>query len=94
MIEGIWLIDIYRRMDMLNADLALSNDFDKWQKSKKNLKKKNINKAPKKRKKDDDEAAFHFIAYVPIHRSVWRLDGLQRQPVNLGKFVADLNFQS
>ena len=35
---------------MLNADLALSNDFDKWQKSKKNLKKKNINKAPKKRK--------------------------------------------
>jgi ubiquitin carboxyl-terminal hydrolase L5 len=94
MIKGIWLIDIYRRMDMLNADLALSNDFDKWQKSKKNLKKKNTNKVPKKRKKDDDEAAFHFIAYVPIHRSVWRLDGLQRQPVNLGKFVTDLNFQS
>jgi ubiquitin carboxyl-terminal hydrolase L5 len=81
-------------MDMLNADLALSNDFDKWQKSKKNPKKKNINKASKKRKKDDDEAAFHFIAYVPIHRSVWRLDGLQRQPVYLGKFIANLNFQS
>lgn len=78
---------------MLNADLALSNDFDKWQKSKKNPK-KNINKASKKRKKGDEEAAFHFIAYVPIHRSVWRLDGLQRQPVNLGKFVANLSFQS
>jgi ubiquitin carboxyl-terminal hydrolase L5 len=76
---------------MLNADLALSNDFDKWQKSKKNPKKKNINKAPKKRKKDDEEAAFHFIAFVPIHRSVWRLDGLQRQPVNLGKFIANLS---
>jgi ubiquitin carboxyl-terminal hydrolase L5 len=92
MIEGIWLIDIYRRMDMLNTDLALSNDVDKWQKSKKNPK-KNINKASKKRKKDDEEAAFHFIAYVPIQRNVWRLDGLQRQPVNLGKFVANLNFQ-
>jgi ubiquitin carboxyl-terminal hydrolase L5 len=86
MIDGTWLIDIYRRMDMLNADLTLSNDFDKWQKSKKNPKKKNIHKASKKKKKD--------AAYVPIHRSVWRLDGLQRQPVNLGTFVANLNFQS
>ena len=94
MIEGILLIVIYRRMDILNADLALSNDFDKWQKSKKNPK-KSINKASKKkRKKDDDESAFHFIAYVPIHGSVWRLDGLQRQPVNLGKFIADVNLPS
>jgi len=69
---------------MLNADLGLQNDFEKWEKSK-NPKRKKATSDNRKKKKDEEEPGFHFIAYVPINGSVWRLDGLQRQPVNLGK---------
>lgn len=74
-------------MDVLNADLALKNDYEKWVKANKTPKKKVTRKkaSQKKKKKDEDEAGYHFVAYVPINGSVWRLDGLQRQPVNLGK---------
>ena len=48
---------------------------------------------------DDDEAAaaaaaaetesgFHFIAYVPAHNHLWRMDGLEREPESLGTFAA------
>jgi hypothetical protein len=78
-------------MDVLNADLALQNDYEKWVKAKKTPKRKVVKKkAPKKKKKDEDEAGYHFVAYVPINGSVWRLDGLQRQPVNLGKITPAL----
>ncbi|TVY43866.1 Ubiquitin carboxyl-terminal hydrolase isozyme L5 [Lachnellula occidentalis] len=73
-----------RRMDMLNADLGLQNDFEKWEKSKRNPKRKKVTNSNRKKKKDEEESGFHFIAYVPINGSVWRLDGLQRHPVNLG----------
>ena len=65
-------------MDMLNADLALSNDV----KAKKSRKKAN------KSLSDDEQEqnGFHFVAFVPIQGSVWKLDGLDRQPTNLGKF--------
>ncbi|TVY36027.1 Ubiquitin carboxyl-terminal hydrolase isozyme L5 [Lachnellula subtilissima] len=76
--------DSIRRMDMLNADLGLQNDFEKWEKSKKNPKRKKVTNSNRKKKKDEEESGFHFIAYVPINGSVWRLDGLQRHPVNLG----------
>jgi ubiquitin carboxyl-terminal hydrolase L5 len=87
----ILLKESLRRMDMLNADLGLQNDFEKWEKSRKNPKRK---KAPNnnRKKKDEEEPGFHFIAYVPINGSVWRLDGLQRQPVNLGKLCLALRF--
>ena len=63
-----------RKMDMLNADLQLKNDAI----------------SSKKRHRttelfEEDEAAFHFIAYVPVQGKIWKLDGLQRQPQNLGK---------
>ena len=70
---------------MLNADLGLQNDFEKWEKSKKNPKRKKATDNNRKKKKDEEEPGFHFIAYVPINGSVWKLDGLQRHPVNLGK---------
>lgn len=35
---------------------------------------------------DDENQAFHFIAYMPIQGEVWKLDGLDRQPQRLGKF--------
>ncbi|KAL8874128.1 MAG: hypothetical protein Q9174_000498 [Haloplaca sp. 1 TL-2023] len=58
-------------MDMLVADLQLKNDA-----------------APRKGKakeSNEEEAGFHFIAFVPVEGKVWKLDGLQRQPENLGK---------
>lgn len=82
-------------MDILNADLALKNEYDKWIKAKKNPPKKNVKKkaTPKKKKKDEDEPGYHFIAYVPIQGEVWRLDGLQRDPVNLGKLSTHPQYQ-
>lgn len=62
---------------MLNADLALSNDAQASRYKKKS--------SQKKRRKDDvEEAGFHFVAYLPIKGSVWKLDGLEQQPTNLG----------
>ncbi|KAI6709261.1 hypothetical protein JHW43_008208 [Diplocarpon mali] len=76
-----------RKMDVLNADLALKHEYDKWVKSKKRSPKKPIKKkATSKRTKQQsgDEQGFHYVAYVPVQGEVWRLDGLQRHPVNLG----------
>ena len=33
---------------------------------------------------EDDTSALHFTAFVPINGKVWKLDGLDRQPENLG----------
>lgn len=85
----------------MNADLALQNEYDLWIKRRRieenpNPKPKNPRNAkskakvtPKpaqKKKQDDTESGFHFIAYVPINGSVWKLDGLRRQPVDIGAF--------
>ena len=73
-------------MDMLNADLALSNEVDKWKRAKNAKKRKGGTRKSqaKTKKKEEEETGFHFIAYVPINGVVWRLDGMQRQPVHLG----------
>lgn len=34
----------------------------------------------------EDEVGFHFIAYMPINGHVWKLDGLDRFPQDLGSF--------
>ena len=70
----------HRRMDILNADLVLFRDMEKWGKAKKYRRKRVV----KRQKDDENEPGFHFIAYVPIDGAVWKLDGLQRQPDNLG----------
>ena len=36
---------------------------------------------------EDEEAGFHFIAYMPIRDHVWKLDGLDRYPQDLGSFT-------
>lgn len=71
-------------MDILNADLALYNDMQKWERSRKYKRKR----AAKKKYDDENEAGFHFVAYVPIDGEVWKLDGLRRQPGNLGILLA------
>ncbi|KAL9020746.1 MAG: hypothetical protein Q9185_002062 [Variospora sp. 1 TL-2023] len=65
-----------RKMDMLNADLQLKNDASSRRKS-------------KAKNADEDNAGFHFIAFVPVQDRVWKLDGLQRQPQDLGSIASD-----
>ena len=60
-------------MDMLNADLQLKNDARPRKKRR------------RKAQPEEDEAALHFIAFVPVEGKLWKLDGLQPQPQNLGK---------
>ena len=62
-------------MDMLNSDLQLKNDAT----AKKS-------KASKKNEvADESEAGYHFIAFVPALGKLWKFDGLERQPQNLGR---------
>ena len=41
---------------------------------------------------DDDENGFHFVAYVPAHGKIWKLDGLERRPQTLGDLDKDLSW--
>jgi ubiquitin carboxyl-terminal hydrolase L5 len=62
-------------MDILNSDLQLKNEATR--------------RTPKTQKDDDSsssEAGFHFIAFVPARGRVWKFDGLERQPQDLGEF--------
>jgi ubiquitin carboxyl-terminal hydrolase L5 len=70
-------------MDMLNADLFLSDDAS----SKKSNAKDSRKKGPEA---DSEQAGFHFIAFVPIDGGLWKLDGLERQPMNLGTKPIDV----
>ena len=58
---------------MLNGDLLLKNEAMSKGKGKK-----------RKSEEDENESGFHFIAFVPIENQLWKLDGLERQPVCLG----------
>ena len=76
-------------MDMLCIDLGMENAFDdrKRSSSQRATKITNGKQKPQIITADDygdDDAAFHFIAFVPIDGEVWGLDGLNRQPVRLG----------
>ncbi|TKA61831.1 hypothetical protein B0A49_11195 [Cryomyces minteri] len=79
-----------RKMDMLNIDLGMKQDYDARNKRPKRGKSTTPAKSKRAAKEsepdDDDDSAFHFIAYMPIGDSVWKLDGLDRQPQNLGSF--------
>lgn len=62
-------------MDILNSDLHLKNEA----RSRKSLASKNAGDA-----EDSDDGGFHFIAFVPVEGRVWKFDGLERQPQDLG----------
>ena len=68
-------------MDMLNADLLLKNEAT------------SKGKGNKTQGEDDDSAAsFHFIAFMPIGENLWKFDGLERQPMSLGKEQCLINY--
>lgn len=63
----------YRNMDILNTDLQLKNEATAPRKYR-----------SKKQQEESADAAFHFIAFVPALGQIWKFDGLERQPQNLG----------
>jgi ubiquitin carboxyl-terminal hydrolase L5 len=73
---------------MLNANLCLQQEHTKYEKAQKRRAAKT---APPKRnqskKAAQAEDGYHYIAYVPIHGSVWRFDGLLQQPTNIGTYA-------
>lgn len=78
-----------RRMDHLNADLALEHEATKPRPKKSKSAPK---KAGTKKKKQAEEFGFHFIAYVPRDEHVWELDGLKTKPHRLGQYWHQLSF--
>ncbi|KEY67978.1 hypothetical protein S7711_02183 [Stachybotrys chartarum IBT 7711] len=91
-----------RRMDHLNADLALENEASAAAvQSKQRVgpkKQKRETKAPtkaqkrtqaKSRKASSAQYGFHFIAYVPVAGSVWELDGFKRHPRKIESLPAE-----
>jgi ubiquitin carboxyl-terminal hydrolase L5 len=62
-------------MDILNSDLSLKGE---------------VLASKSKRQNDNgtsNEAAFHFIAFVPTLGRLWKFDGLERQPQDLGERI-------
>ncbi|KAJ9644839.1 hypothetical protein H2204_001301 [Knufia peltigerae] len=71
-------------IDKMNVDLRLKQDFIAAEK-----KKKEQSKRPRKRRKqmqdfDDEENGFHFVAYVPVEGVVWKMDGMEVFPRQVG----------
>ncbi len=66
-----------RKMDMINADLHMSNAIT--------AKAAKQSKMTYKSDEFESEAGYHFVAFVPIGGNLWKLDGLERQPMNMGK---------
>lgn len=42
----------------------------------------------------EQESGFHFVAYMPIQGDVWKLDGLDSFPTNVGKITTDQDWLS
>ena len=78
-----WAYRYCRKLDMLNSDLCMSNEAQ----SKRNGKTKTA-----KSKRNAEEVSYHFNAFMPIKNELWRLDGLERHPQNLGAFLTNFAF--
>ncbi|KAK4108198.1 cysteine proteinase [Canariomyces notabilis] len=74
-----------RRLDLLNAALSLQNAVDK----RKRLKARTSQSKKTKLKggKSTADSAYHFVAFVPVGRKVWQLDGLRAAPQYIGEFA-------
>ena len=77
-------------IDIMNVDTRLREDVIEAAKKQKRLEQERNRKTKKRRKRvshdrDDDPPGFHFIAYVPVGGSVWRMDGMECFPRKIGK---------
>lgn len=74
-----------RRIDHLNADLCLENDYDEAQsRAKKKASSAKARQRSGRGKRAALEYGYHFIAYVPCDGLVWELDGLRNKPQEIG----------
>lgn len=84
-----WIRSIHnqfaRRLDLLNAELCLSNAEEEQRKRKPAPSRFHAAKKQRKTKKPLSGAAYHFVAYVPVDGEVYQLDGLEKAPVSIGK---------
>lgn len=85
-----------RKMDMLNADLLIDNEWSDAEKKAKNSKKRqpaNSTKRrakPNKRKKPNlGDSVHHYVAYLYKDNAIWMLDGMQYRPVRLDSYTGD-----
>jgi len=60
-------------MDVVHGDFCMKNSFEDWETS----------KGPG-RDEGDDNGVNHFIAFLPFEGHLWKMDGLERQPLDLG----------
>ncbi|EHY58409.1 hypothetical protein HRR83_007226 [Exophiala dermatitidis] len=73
-------------IDKMNVDLRLKYDAMAAEKKKKAA----TTRRPRKRLREDedledDDVGFHFVAYVPAEGAVWKMDGLERLPREVGR---------
>ncbi|KAG6017782.1 hypothetical protein E4U54_003387 [Claviceps lovelessii] len=73
-----------RRMDHLNADLCLENDYNDDRSKAKKRKAASKSRPRNKKRRASLEYGYHFIAYVPFDGHVWELDGLRSKPHEIG----------
>ena len=69
-----------RTIEIQNADAILEEEMEKAKKKQKKKKKG----GRKSKKTIDNEAAYHFIAYLPVKQEIWKMDGLDSRPHNFG----------
>lgn len=78
-----------KKMDMLEADKHLSYKINKTQrrlKDKKARRKSTDSAATDDSAEGYEENAHHFIAFVPVGNEIWKLDGLDAQPIRMATF--------
>ena len=79
-----------KEMDILEADNHLSQKVKKAERKQKDKKsRRKSTDSTDGSSGGDEENAHHFIAYIPVGTEVWMLDGLNAQPINVGKFDAE-----
>lgn len=83
-----------RRIELLNADLLLSSEYDDCKGVPDNEDKgfkgrKRAKKRPGRKRPHRDEDACHYKAFLPLGGQVWILDGLEASPVSLGQATAE-----
>lgn len=66
---------------MLNSDLYLSHEAE--------TRSAPNNRYSKTTAGEENRNGFHYISFVPIDGTLWKLDGLDRQPVSLGAWEGE-----
>jgi ubiquitin carboxyl-terminal hydrolase L5 len=79
----------YSELDMMDVDARLKDDAIAAAKKQRRAEEDKKRKGKKRRKRisfdrEDEESGFHFIAYVPAAGSIWRMDGMEAFPRQIG----------